>query len=89
MNNTEKKLDALIDALGFDVEEVDSSVSMYKLDDLDRDGDPYKDANPITISKLDYKLTKRNHSDEEELYQKFKERILSEVHADEFWGDKK
>ena len=35
MNNTEKKLDALIDALGFDVERIVVSESLYRYDVID------------------------------------------------------
>ena len=60
MNNIEKKLDALIDALGFDVEVVGSKAKMNKYDlnsALDAN-------NPLGIirvsdSTIEYKLTKR------------------------------
>lgn len=55
MNNTEKKLDALIDALGFDVDEVvrsDMIISANK---------EFLKLHPsgLTITNIDYKLTKR------------------------------
>ena len=54
MNNIEKKLDALIDALGFDVKVVDSSFTVVKLGKFDTT--PY----PDKIHRTDYKLTKRD-----------------------------
>tara|TARA_R110000764_G_C10808163_1_gene359907 strand:+ start:218 stop:493 length:276 start_codon:yes stop_codon:yes gene_type:complete len=54
MNNIEKKLDALIDALGFDVEVIDSGFTVVKVSELDTT--PY----PDKIHRTDYKLTKRN-----------------------------
>jgi hypothetical protein len=58
MNNTEKKLDALIDALGFDVEEVVTTVhppfSIMKACFTDR----YNQQGPVHT--VNYKLTKRD-----------------------------
>ena len=59
MNNIEKKLDALIDALGFDVEVVGSKAKMNK---YDLNSASYH--NPLGIirvsdSTIEYKLTKR------------------------------
>ena len=54
MNNIEKKLDALIDALGFDVKVIDSSFTVVKVGELDTT--PY----PGKIHRTDYKLTKRD-----------------------------
>jgi hypothetical protein len=57
MNNTEKKLDALIDALGFDVEEIVTTVhppfSIMKACFTDR----YNQQGPVHT--VNYKLTKR------------------------------
>ena len=57
MNNTEKKLDALIDALGFDVEEVVTTVhppfSIMKALFTDR----YNQQGPVDT--VNYKITKR------------------------------
>ena len=50
MNNTEKKLDALIDALGFDVKASTVSRELHN---------PY-DSNVEVITSTDYKLTKRD-----------------------------
>ena len=66
MNNIEKKLDALIDALGFDVEEITKSLEMP---DKSR---PEADATLMLKQVVDYKLTKRkvkktNKSAEERL----------------------
>ena len=59
MSNTEKKLDALIDALGFDVEEVVTTVhppfSIMKALFTDR----YNQQGPIDT--VDYKITKREN----------------------------
>jgi hypothetical protein len=63
MNNTEKLLRAFIEASGYEVDEVDTSVKFYKADDIDRDGDPYVDAVPTVVSSIDYKVTKK--ADEE------------------------
>jgi len=61
MNNTEKKLDALIDALGFDVEAV--SVGNYELIKA-------KGLRPAIVQEVfNYKLTKRK----EKLLMTFKE----------------
>ena len=58
MNNIEKKLDALIDALGFDVREVvstfESPSSIKKALFTDR----FNPQTPVTT--IDHKLTKRN-----------------------------
>jgi hypothetical protein len=54
MNNTEKKLDALIDALGFDVEA--STVSREL-------SNPYNSKIEV-VTCTDYKLTKRNINNE-------------------------
>ncbi len=58
MSNTEKKLDALIDALGFDVEEVVTTVhppfSIIKAAFTDR----YNQQGPVDT--VNYKLTKRD-----------------------------
>jgi hypothetical protein len=56
MNNIEKKLDALIDALGFDVEAVSvGNHEIFKADNL----------RPAIIQEVfDYKLTKRNINSE-------------------------
>jgi hypothetical protein len=58
MNNTEKKLDALIDALGFDVEEVVTTVhppfSIMKAAFTDR----YNQQGPVHT--VNYKLAKRD-----------------------------
>jgi len=69
MNNIEKKLDALIDALGFDVEETDNSIKMYKIEDIDNNGDPYIDANPDVIKVIDYKLTKKKYNHKPTLHE--------------------
>lgn len=59
-NNLEKKLDALIDALGFDVEETDTQQRMYSKDDVDDKGQPKENAIPTHIFiNSEYKLTKK------------------------------
>ena len=60
MSNIEKKLDALIDALGFDVKRVCDIEYIYKSEDLQDDGEPkeYALADSI-IDNSTYKLTKR------------------------------
>ena len=61
MGNTEKKLDALIDALGFDVEEIVSCKALYKNKDIDSSGNPDEGAAPsVVFENIDYKITKRN-----------------------------
>lgn len=60
MNNLEKKLDALIDALGFDVEEIETQQKMYSRDDIDDKGQPKENAMPTHIFvNAEYKLTKK------------------------------
>ena len=54
MNNCEKKLDALIDALGFDVEEVTKN---FEMADKSR---PEAGATFMLKQVIDYKVTKRN-----------------------------
>jgi hypothetical protein len=64
MNNTEKKLDALIDALGFDVEEIliydPLSVSNWdnKWEAVQKESENFIAPNKPT-PKFEYKLTKR------------------------------
>ena len=64
MNNIEKKLDALIDALGFDVERVCDIEYIYKSEDLQDDGEPkeYALADSI-IDNSTYTLTKRKYNE--------------------------
>ena len=60
MNNYEKKLDALIDALGFDVERLLDIKHIYRREDLQPNGEPKENAMPnCTIDNSTYKLTKR------------------------------
>ena len=60
MNNTERKLDALIDALGFDVEVTDDAKEMYLPHQVDDDGKVKEGATPaFTHNRTVYKLTKR------------------------------
>tara|TARA_R110000751_G_scaffold73408_1_gene148429 strand:+ start:13119 stop:13394 length:276 start_codon:yes stop_codon:yes gene_type:complete len=66
MNNTEKKLDALIDALGFDVESVDSDV--FK--------GVYSGREVYNKEVISYKLTKRNLDDLFRLLPKAIESVL-------------
>ena len=54
MNNTEKKLDALIDALGFDIEE-----TRRNIESVAKGGDGQA---LYTTPLFDYKLTKRTYS---------------------------
>ena len=84
--NTERKLDALIDALGFDIEVVDSSIKAYRLDDIDRDGDPYTDAIPMTISKTDYKLTRKKYNSKPSLHKIIREYENEGMSASEMIG---
>jgi hypothetical protein len=71
MNNTEKKLDALIDALGFDVEKVTtnrSEVEQFKIrkrDIIDRCLVGYTPIGSRPKPKYHYKLTKRDEPVEE------------------------
>ena len=63
MNNIEKKLDALIDALGFDVEELRTPVGDTEVSDWNN---KWRNANtsnipPRPASSIDYKLTKRDN----------------------------
>jgi len=58
MNNCEKKLDALIDALGFDVEEVIGDVFMGR----------YSGRDIHDKQVVDYKLTKRTYSKKQSLH---------------------
>ena len=61
MSDIEKKLDALIDALGFDVEVNTAYTSIYKKKDVNCSGNPVNGAIPERMyEKTDYKLTKRN-----------------------------
>jgi hypothetical protein len=53
MSNTEKLLRALIDALGYEVEEVETKRSIVRLSELDTT--PY----PDFILTTDYKVTKK------------------------------
>lgn len=62
MNNTEKLLRALIDALDFEIEEIKNP----ELEDLLGSSVPSRIANQINI--VDYKVTKKN--DDEELQYK-------------------
>jgi hypothetical protein len=63
MNNCEKKLDALIDALGFDVEVNTTYTSIYKKKDVNCSGDPVNGAMPERMyEKTNYKLTKRKEN---------------------------
>ena len=65
MNNIEKKLDALIDALGFDVERVNDVKRIYRCEDLQGNGEPKVNALPnCIIDNSTYKLTKRNSKQE-------------------------
>tara|TARA_R110000851_G_scaffold43718_1_gene107885 strand:- start:78 stop:368 length:291 start_codon:yes stop_codon:yes gene_type:complete len=62
MNNIEKKLDALIDALGFDVEEVRSPLDDFAVSEWNN---KWRNANtshvpPKPTATINYKLTKRN-----------------------------
>ena len=60
MNSTEKKLDALIDALGFECEKVCDIKRMYKPSDVNDKGEPKENAMPAhIIDNSSYKLTKK------------------------------
>ena len=64
MNSTEKKLDALIDALGFDVERFCDIKRAYKCEDLQGNGEPKEYALPESIiDNSTYKLTKRKYNE--------------------------
>lgn len=64
MSNCEKKLDALIDALGFDVKEVVSKKFLYNAKDMHPSGNPISGAVPsVTFENADYKLTKRKYNE--------------------------
>ena len=67
MNSTKKKLDALINALGFDVEVVDASFTMVKLGESDTT--PY----PDKVHRTDYKLTKRKCTNKPTLHKIIRE----------------
>tara|TARA_R110000824_G_scaffold70449_1_gene180776 strand:+ start:12 stop:326 length:315 start_codon:yes stop_codon:yes gene_type:complete len=63
MNNIEKKLDALIDALGFDVEENRMPVGDMEISDWDNKSASahfYGSIPRRQVATIDYKLTKRN-----------------------------
>ena len=62
MSDCEKKLDALIDALGFDVEEVRDIKPYYHPDDMQSNGEPKVNARCERIVNNSYKLTKRTYS---------------------------
>jgi len=55
MNNTEKKLDALIDALGFDVEESTTTNKLHRI----FDGNQVVELPDHEIVTIDYKVTKK------------------------------
>ena len=59
MTNEMKLLMAMCDAMGFEVEEIDTSRKMYKSDDMMDWGTPKLNANPIILPSTDYKLTKK------------------------------
>ena len=63
MNNTERKLDALIAALGFDVETSTVSRELHSL----------YDSNVQIITSTDYKLTKRNFNNKPSLHKVVRE----------------
>ena len=61
MSDTEKKLDALIEALGFDVEVIDNSFDLHHPTEYHDDGQQKLGGGRFdrTIKVIDYKLTKR------------------------------
>ena len=60
MNNIEKKLDALIDVLGFDCKEVKSTSKFYGVGYVNDDGSLKDGAIPAgTMKSIDYKVTKK------------------------------
>lgn len=68
MNNVEKKLDALIEALGFEVEAVKAHKELYIASDIDEYGKPKANAKPKTVLECtDYKLTKKLECGEDRL----------------------
>lgn len=62
MTNEMKLMMALCDALGFDVETIDTSMKFYKPEHIDMNGKPYSNGVPTVIPSTDYKLTKRKIS---------------------------
>jgi hypothetical protein len=84
MNNTEKKLDALIDALGFDVEEVVTTVhpsfSIMKACFTDR----YNQQGPVHT--VNYKITKRENKIFM-TFEEYKRHVIDNTPVNFFRGD--
>jgi len=69
MNNTDKLLRAFIEASGYEIEENSDRKELYKLEDIDRDGDPHMGATPESIIiTTDYTVTKRDFKNKPTLH---------------------
>ena len=86
MNNTDKLLRAFIEASGYEIEEADTSVKLYKIDDVDLEGDPYDNAMPTVISSIDYKVTKRKFNSKPTLHKIIREYENEGMSASEMIG---